>query len=159
MKLGEYLLQHVEFNKKQIEAIGKQSYRLGTRHRQLFRFERYPKAVVMTDNASNCLAGVGRTQKGLFVLHDPPMQALFNELPIAKRDSGRGIIGGSLSHWEATEDVYHKSGIEFEYVAKPKGEERNIDFSFAFIINMARKIIEYGYYRNPKGPSGDGWLW
>ncbi len=159
MKLGEYLLHKVEFNKKQIAEIGDRSYRLGTGHRQLFRPERYPKAVVMTDNASNCLAGVGRTQKGLFVLHDPPLQALFNELPVAKRARGVGLIGGSLDHWEATQDIYRKSGIDFKYVAKPKGEERNIDFSFAFIINMAKKLIEYGYYHNPKGPSGDGWLW
>lgn len=156
--IGEFAIKHVEFTVKQIEKIREKSFHIGTRHRQLIRPDLFRNAIVMTDNVSNCLAGVGLVPKGLFVFHDPPFRVLNHELPIAKSMRSIGIIGGSLTHWEATQESYNRSGIVFEYIKKPKGEERNTDLSFAFAINIPNLSIEYGYYQNPKGYSNDGWL-
>ena len=69
-------------------------------------------------------------------------------------------IGGSFDHWESTSDAYRaECGTELTYVSKPKGYELSIDYSFAFIIDIAKASVRYGYYYNPKGPSGDGWNW
>lgn len=158
-KLEGFELRQRAFTKADIEVLGQSVYHLGTSHRQLFHFDRYPGTRIFVDNASNCLAGFCCVRKGIFVFHDPPMQALFNEPPFSRRDRGEGLIGGSKAHWEATQSVYNRNGIMFTYVEKQEGHIDNTDYSFAFLLDMGEQTIDYGYYHNPKGLSGDGWMW
>lgn len=160
MYIEGFILQQRAFTERDITDAKKTAYVLGTGHRQLFRYERYVKTMIMTDNASNCLAGFCVMPMGVFVFHDPPLRVARTDLPLSRRARGAGLIGGGADHWEAVQDLYGKRrGIRFEYVEKPGGQRDNVDLSFAFQIDMGRKSIEYGYYHNPKGLSGDGWIW
>lgn len=158
---GEPFLLHEDvFSSEQVERMKKTSYHLGTGHRQFFGFDRYPETIIMTDNAHNCLAGLCMLDKGIFVFHDPPMKISRAKLSPPRGKIKEKIIGGALDYWRATQAMYEREcGSGFQYIQKPEGHSENVDYSFAFVIDMAQRTVTYGYYYNPKGISGDGWIW
>lgn len=148
------------FVKSEIEVLGESSYRLDIGHRQYFSFDRYPRARIMTDNAHNCLVGLCLLEKGIFVFHDPPMKIYDAKLSPPRGKMREKIVGGGRNYWESTRQRYEaECGHGFRYISKPGIHRESDDYSFALVIDMAKRAATYGYYYNPKGLSGDGWIW
>lgn len=162
MKFEDFSLNKRTFTKEEIDMLRSRTYYMGIGPRQnsprkLFRFDQHSKTIVLGDKASNCLTGFCVLKKGILVYHDKPLRVFHEPLPISRFDRGRGLIGGSFDHWHVTKEVYNRGGVHFDYVRKPHGHERNIDLSFAFVLDIENWVVDFGYYHNPQGYSGDGW--
>lgn len=159
-EIGDFLVRMVAVG--EIEEICRIATRtLGTEHRQLFHTDRYGNSRIATVNAHECLAGFCILDKGVYVFHDPPNRIFNSPLALPRGKSMGAVMGGGHDYWDSASEEYTRQmrGMTPMYISKPQGHEKSADYSFGFLIDMAERDIQCGYYYNPKGPGGDGWIW